>query len=113
MATLTGPQMLITILVIAGGTILTRALPFLIFPPGKEAPAFVKRLQHLLPSAVIGLLVVYCLRYIDVFSASGWLPEALAIAATAALHLWRKNALLSIAGGTVAYMALIQHVFYT
>jgi len=111
MATLTGPQLLITILVIAGGTALTRFLPFIIFPAGREAPAFVRRLQHLLPSAVIGLLVVYCLRYVNVFAGSRGLPELLAVALTAALHLWKKNALLSIGGGTFLYMMLVQHVF--
>ena len=111
MATLTGLPLLITILVIAGGTVLTRALPFLIFPAGKEAPAFVRRIQFALPSAMIGLLVVYCLRYVDLFAGSRGLPELLSIAATVALHLWRKNALLSIAGGTILYMLLVQRVF--
>ena len=111
MTTLTGLPLLITILVIAAGTVLTRFLPFLIFPLGKQSPAFVRRLQHLLPSAVIGLLVVYCLRYVDLSFGSRGLPELLSIIATAALHLWRKNALLSIGGGTLLYMILIQHVF--
>jgi len=111
LATLTGLQLLITILVIAAGTILTRALPFFIFPPGRQTPAFVGRLGYLLPSAVIGLLVVYCLRNVDIFYGGRGLPEALAIAATVGLHLWRKNVLLSIGGGTVLYMLLVQHVF--
>ncbi|MCL2579208.1 MAG: AzlD domain-containing protein [Oscillospiraceae bacterium] len=111
MATLTAPQLLITILVIAGGTVLTRALPFWVFPPSRQAPAFIKRLQFLLPSAVIGLLVVYCLRYIDLTAGSRGLPELLAIAVIVALHLWRRNALLSISAGTIVYMLLIQHVF--
>jgi len=111
MTTLTGFPLLITILALAGGTVLTRALPFLIFPPGKEAPQFVKRLQFLLPSAVIGLLVVYCLRYIDIFYGNRGFPEFLSIAAIVVLHLWRKSALLSIGGGTVLYMLLVQQVF--
>ena len=111
MATLTGLPLLLTILVMAAGTLLTRALPFIIFPPGRQAPAFVRRLQFLLPSAVIGLLVVYCLRYVDVFAGSRGLPELLSIAAIVVLHLWRRNALLSIAGGTALYMLLIQRVF--
>ena len=111
MITLTGPHIFFTILAIAVGTVLTRALPFLIFPPGKEAPAFVKRLQYLLPSAVIGLLVIYCLRYVDIFSGSHGLPELLSIAAIVALHFWKRNTLLSIMGGTVLYMLLVQHVF--
>ena len=112
MATLTGLPLLITILVIAAGTALTRFLPFFIFPPGRQAPTFVRRLQSLLPSAVIGLLVVYCLRYVDIFSGERGLPELLAIAAVVCLHLWRKNALLSIGGGTALYMLLVQFVFY-
>ena len=111
MATLSGLPLLVTILVIAAGTALTRFLPFFVFPPGRQAPAFVRRLQYLLPSAVIGLLVVYCLRYLDPFTGSRGLPELLGVAATAALHLWRKNALLSIGGGTLLYMMLVQHVF--
>jgi len=111
MATLSGLPLLVTILAIAGGTVLTRALPFLIFPPGKNTPAFIIRLQRLLPSAMIGLLVVYCLRYINIFSGSRGAPEFLAVAATALIHLWRKNSLLSIMGGTVFYMLLVQLVF--
>ena len=111
MPTLTAPQLFITILAIAGGTILTRALPFLIFPPGKQAPDFVRRLQFLLPSAVIGLLVVYCLRYANLLAGNHALPELLAVTAVAVLHFWRGNALLSISGGTILYMLLVQHVF--
>ena len=111
METLTGLPLFITILVIAGGTVFTRALPFIIFPPGRESPAFVKRLGVLLPGAVIGLLVVYSLRHLDVFSGGRGLPELLSILAIVALHLWRKNALLSIAGGTILYMLLVQHLF--
>ena len=111
MATLAGLPLLVTILAIAGGTILTRALPFLIFPPGKNAPEFIRKLQYLLPSAMIGLLVVYCLRYVDVLSGSRGIPELLAIAATVLIHLWRKNSLLSIMGGTALYMLLVQLVF--
>ena len=111
MVALTDMQILITILAIAAGTVLTRALPYLIFPPGKQAPAFVQRLQYLLPSAVIGLLVIYCLRYIDVFVGSHGLPEFISIAVIVTLHIWRKNTLLSIMGGTVLYMLLVQYVF--
>jgi len=108
MSTLAGFPLFITILAIAGGTIITRFLPFWIFPPGREAPEFVKRLQFLLPSAVIGLLVVYCLRYVNIFYGSRGLPEFAAAAVVVLLHLWRKNTLLSIAGGTILYMLIIQ-----
>ena len=111
MVTSPGLHVLITIMVIAGGTILTRALPFIIFPPDRGAPAFVKRLQFLLPSAMMGLLVVYCLRYVDIFSGSHGLAELISICVIVLLHVWRKNALFSIAGGTILYMLLVQHVF--
>jgi len=108
---MTDLQIIITILVLAAGTLLTRALPFLIFPAGKKTPVFVKRLQVLLPSAAIGLLVVYCLRNVDILHGSHGLPEGIAIAVTAGIHLWRKNSLLSIGLGTVCYMVLVQWVF--
>ena len=111
MVTLTNTQLLITIAVIALGTILTRALPFLIFPPGRETPRFIRRLQRLLPSAVIGLLVVYCLRNVEILTGSHGLPELIAIAVIVVLHLIRKNTLLSISGGTVVYMLLVQTIF--
>ena len=92
-------------------TALTRFLPFWIFRPGKPVPTFVKRLQVLLPSAIIGLLVVYCLRNVDLLAGNHGLPEGIAIAAIFLLHLWRKNTLLSIAGGTTIYMLLVQTIF--
>jgi len=111
MQTLTGLPLFITIIAIALGTVLTRSLPFFIFPQGKNTPAFIKKLQLLLPSAVIGLLVVYCLRDINISSGNHGVPELAASLVTVILHLWRKNTLLSIAGGTVLYMLLVQSVF--
>jgi len=111
MATLTTWQLLITVIAVAGGTALTRFISFLIFPPGKEAPAFIKRLQSLLPCAIIGMLVVYCMRNVDVFSGSRGMPEAIAAIGIILLHFWRKNSMLSILGGTALYMVLVQFVF--
>ena len=108
---MTNFQILLLILVLAAGTLLTRALPFLLFPAGKETPIFVKRLQVLLPSAAIGLLVVYCLKNVDLLRGSHGLPEGIAILVTAGIHLWRKNSLLSIGLGTLCYMVLVQWVF--
>ncbi len=104
-------QLLVTIIVMAAGTAATRFLPFVIFPSGKQAPAFVTRLGRLLPGAVIGLLVVYCLREVNVFYGSRGIPEFIAIAVLTAVHLRRRNTLLSIAAGTAAYMLLLQFVF--
>ena len=108
---MTNTEVFLTILAIAGGTLFTRALPFLIFPAERETPPFVKRLQTLLPCAVIGLLVVYCLKDVSLFTGSRGAPEFLAIAATVLFHLWKKNALISVAAGTVSYMLLVQYVF--
>ncbi len=85
---------------------LTRFLPFLIFPEGRKPPKYITYLGTVLPCAVIALLVVYCLRDV-VFTDWHGLPEFLAIAFIVFLHRWRKNTLLSIAGGTVFYMLLV------
>ena len=108
---MTNVQALITIGVIALCTILTRALPFWIFPVGRPMPKWVAYLGDVLPYAIIGMLIVYCLKDITLLSASHGLPEALGVGAVAGLYVWRKNALLAIAGGTALYMALLQWVF--
>lgn len=108
---LTGVQAIVTILAIAVGTQLTRWLPFWLFPEKKEPPAVVLYLGHVLPPAMMGLLVVYCFKNVSWLSGSHGAPELLASAAVVGLHLWKKNVLLSIAGGTVLYMVLVQAVF--
>lgn len=92
------------------GTMVTRFLPFLIFPEGKEPPEFIQYLGKVLPYAVIGLLVIYCLKDVPGSGTYG-IPEFLAIAFIVLLHRWKKNILLSIGGGTVFYMLLVQFVF--
>ena len=104
-------QQLLTIAVVALGTMLTRFLPFLVFPGGKETPKFIQYLGKFLPGAVFGLLVVYCLKHVDLLSGSHGIPEAVAIAVVAGLHLWKRQMLLSVAGGTLCYMLLVQFVF--
>ena len=108
---MTAVQQLVTILVVAAGTVLTRSLPFLLFPAGKPTPKYIQYLGKVLPAAVFGMLVVYCLKNVQILSGSHGLPEAIAIAVVAVLHLWKKNTLLSIAVGTVCYMLLVQLVF--
>ena len=99
------------IAVMAVVTFLTRALPFLLFGRGNRVPGVVVYLGKYLPPAVIAMLIVYCLRGVSFAAASGWLPSLIAAAAVVVLHLWRKNNLLSILGGTVIYMVLVQAVF--
>ena len=108
---MTGVQILITIAVISLGTVVTRFLPFLLFPSGKPASAFVLRLQYLLPCAAIGMLVVYCLKDVNFSGIERWAPQLISVAVTAAVHLFKKNTLISIAAGTLCCMLLMQFVF--
>lgn len=108
---MTGREQFFTILVIALGTVLSRFLPFLLFPAGKPTPKLVQKLGRILPAAVFGLLIVYCLKNVSFLSGSHGLPELISIALVTALHLWKRQTLLSIAAGTVCYMLLIQFVF--
>lgn len=103
-------QQIITIAAVVLGTMVTRFLPFIVFPEGKEPPRVIQYLGGKLPYAVIGLLVVYCLKDAPASSTHS-LPEAIAILFVGLLHKWKKNTLLSIAGGTILYMLLVQMVF--
>ena len=104
-------QQIITIAIVVLGTMLTRFLPFLLFPAGKPTPKYVRYLGKVLPPAVFGMLVIYCLKNVSIFTGSHAIPEMLSTALVVALHLWKRQMLLSIAGGTVCYMLLVQLVF--
>jgi len=104
-------QQIITVAAVVLGTIITRFLPFILFPADKPTPEYIQYLGKALPGAVFGLLVVYCLKNVNIFTGSHGLPEAVSIAVVAALHLWKRQMLLSIAGGTIVYMLLIQFIF--
>lgn len=103
-------QQVLTIAAVVLGTMTTRFLPFLLFPEGKQPPPFVRYLGTVLPAAVMGLLVIFCLKD-AVFTSWHGLPEILAILVVVLLHRWKKNIFLSIAGGTILYMVLVQQVF--
>lgn len=104
-------EQILTVAICALATMLTRFLPFLIFREGRPTLPLVTYLGKALPSAIFAMLVVYSLRNVDVLGQSHGLPEAIAIAVTVALHLWKRQMLLSIAGGTLCYMLLVQLVF--
>ncbi len=104
-------QEIIIIGLCALATMLTRFLPFLIFSGGKELPRYVKYIGDVLPGAIFGMLVVYCLKSVTPLSYSYGVPELISIALVVGIHLWRRNMLLSIASGTVCYMLLVQLVF--
>lgn len=108
---LTSLQTVIILLAVAFGTVITRFLPFVVFGQSKKVPKPILQLGEILPPAVIGMLVVYCLKDIDFLSASHALPEMISIAVILILHRWKNNVLLSIGFGTVLYMVLIQFVF--
>ncbi len=102
---------ILLVAVVALVTMLLRFLPFFIFGEGRETPKFVLYLGKYLPFAIMGMLVVYCLKGVSFVAAPHGIPEALAVAAVVLLHLWKRNTLLSIGGGTVFYMILVQIVF--
>lgn len=104
-------QQIITIAMCVLATVLTRFLPFVLFRENRPTPAFVQYLGKALPSAVFAMLVVYCLKNVSLIAAPHGIPEAIGIVVTVLLHLWKRQMLLSIAGGTVVYMLLIQLVF--
>jgi branched-subunit amino acid transport protein AzlD len=108
---LSAQQALVIIAAVCFGTILTRALPFILFPDQNATPPYIVYLGKVLPFAAIGLLVIYCLRNVSLLSAPYGLPEAIAVLFVIVLHLWKNNSLLSIGGGTVLYMLLVQMVF--
>lgn len=103
-------EQLMTIATLAAGTALTRFLPFLLFR-GKQTPRYVKYLSTVLPPAVFGMLVVYCLKDVDVMGGNHGLPEGIGIVVTVLLHLWKRQMMLSIFGGTAVYMLLVQSIF--
>lgn len=109
--TLTTTQALLTILVIGAVTLFTRLLPFALFPGSRPTPKYILYLGKVLPFATIGMLVIYCLREVSFAASSHGLPEGIAVAAIVALQLWKRNSLLSVGGGTVVYMVLVQLVF--
>lgn len=104
---MTTAQMLATIAIAAAATILTRAVPFIAFPAGRQTPPYIQYLGRVLPGAVFGLLVVYCLREVNVFTGMHGLPEALGVLVAGGSYLWKRNMLLSIAVSTALYTLIV------
>ena len=96
--------------VVAAVTIGLRFAPFLLLR-GRETPKFIAYLGRVLPYAIMGMLVVYCLRGTTFVQIGNWLPQAISVALVVILHIWKKNTLLSIIAGTACYMVLVQLVF--
>ena len=106
--TLTG---ILVILVTVLATVLTRFLPFVVFGTKRPIPEPIRYLGGILPSAIMATLVIYCLKDVSLLSGNHGLPQLIAVAVTALLHIVKRNTLLSIAGGTAVYMLLIHFVF--
>ena len=104
-------QLIITIIIMAAATFLTRALPFLIFFSAKESPPFIRYIGNVLPCATIAMLIVYCLKDTEFISWPFGIPELISIATVAILQLRTRNMLISIAIGLGLYMVLIRTIF--
>lgn len=104
-------QAILLIAVMSAVTVLLRFLPFWIFGNNRKTPAIVTYLGKVLPYAIMGMLVVFCLKNVSVTEAPHGLPELIACALVVVLHVWKRNTLLSIIGGTACYMLLVQLVF--
>ena len=102
---------LLIIVVVGIKTFATRVIPFLVFPKGKEIPKTIQYLGKVLTPAVIGMLVVYCLKDTSILAAPYGIPELIAVLTVVILHIWKRNNLISIGVGTVLYIVLIQAVF--
>ncbi len=104
-------QQIITIGLCVLGTMTTRFLPFIVFSENRKTPEFIQYIGKFLPSAVFGMLVIYCLKDVDVMHGSHGIPEFIFIIVTVLLHRIKHQMLLSIAGGTLCYMLLLHFIF--
>ena len=100
-----------TVAVIALVTALIRFLPFAVWSGNRKTPKIIERLGKVLPNAVMGMLVIYCLKSVSFASISGFLPELIACLVVGVSYVWKRNTLISIVCGTVCYMLLVQMVF--
>lgn len=100
-------QQILTIAIISITTIFTRAIAFVLFPPDRPTPAFVRYLGKVLPAAALGMLAVYCFKNVDLLTGTHGLPEFLSVSVVVGLHIWKRNMFLSCIGGTAVYMTLL------
>ncbi len=108
---MTSTHLILMIIVAGVVTFATRLFPFALFGQTKEVPKFIKYLGNVLPVAILGILIVYCLKDFEKGDINYIIPQMICVALTAVVHIWKKNALLSIAVGTIGYMLLIHFVF--
>jgi branched-subunit amino acid transport protein AzlD len=104
-------EQIITIALAAVANFTTRFLPFVLFRTDKTTPFFVRKLGGFLPPAIMAMLVIYCFRNVSWLAGDHGLPDLLASLITIFLHLWRRNLLLSMLGGTLSYIILLNFLF--
>ena len=104
-------QQMITIGCIVLATMLTRFLPFLLYPEHKKVPDYIVYLGQVLPGAIFGMLVIYCLKDVRLLTGSHGIPEFISIGVVVILHLWKRQMLISIACGVICFMVLVQMFF--
>lgn len=108
---MTSTQVWYAIAIIVLVTALTRFLPFILLSGNKKTPKFIEKLSKLLPHAIMGMLVIYCLKDVSFTSVGGFLPSLIGCLVVALLYIWKRNTLLSIIAGTISYMLLVQFIF--
>lgn len=101
---------MLIVAVTAGVTILLRFLPFFVFGE-KKTPEFLDYLGKFLQYAIMAMLVVYCLKGVSFAAAASWLPAVVGVTVVVVLHVWKRNTLISIVGGTICYMIMVQGIF--
>ena len=104
-------QTLLVVFIIAAITFLIRVTPFILFPSNKKTPQYILYLGRVLPNAIIGMLIIFCIKNVSFLKFPFGLPEAVAIIFIIAIHTWKRNTLFSIGGGTILYMFLVQVIF--
>ena len=98
---------ILIIIVCAIVTLILRGAPFVIFGGKRKTPAFITWLGGVLPYAVMGMLLIYCLKDVSIVSAPHGIPELIACVIVVLLHIWKRNSLLSIGCGTISYMIIV------
>ncbi len=102
---------LIIMLIFGVTTLMTRVLPVIIFGRGEKVPDYLLYLGQTVPFTAMGLLIIYCLKDVSVFSGAHGVPEAIALAVVSGTYLWKKNTIFSVLIGTIVYMVLVQAIF--
>ena len=110
MRTLTSSESLIIIMVVAAMTFFIRLLPFLIAGKMNRSAAIWQSISLMLPTAILGVLLIYAIRTIEFANLHGFMPQILGVAIVMLLHRWKRNTLISIGVGTICYMLMVQFI---